>query len=80
MYRKRLSRREFLKACTLATGWALMAPDAINRYKDRRDSTMAEIQIVEVVAKPLPEKVFQTEKFGISRKTTRNTTSSIRAM
>ncbi len=30
---------------------------------------MSEIQIVEVVAKPLPEKVFQTEKFGISRKT-----------
>ena len=30
---------------------------------------MAEIQVVEVVAKPLPEKVFQTEKFGISRKT-----------
>lgn len=30
---------------------------------------MSEIQVVEVVAKPLPEKVFQTEKFGISRKT-----------
>jgi Fe-Mn family superoxide dismutase len=69
MYGKQLSRREFLKACTVAAGWAIAAPEAFSQYKDRRDATMAEFQIVEVVAKPLPEKVFQTEKFGISRKT-----------
>jgi Fe-Mn family superoxide dismutase len=69
MYGRQLSRREFLKACTLATGWAIVAPEAFSRYTDRRDTTMAEIQIAEVVAKPLPEKVFQTEKFGISRRT-----------
>jgi Fe-Mn family superoxide dismutase len=66
---KRLSRREFLQQAAATTAMAMLAPHALAIPTHRRVSTMAEIQVVEVTAKPLPEKVFQTEKFGISRKT-----------
>jgi len=66
----RLSRREFLKSASAIVGLGLFTPHALTATPSyRRDLHMTEIQVVEVVAKPLPEKVFQTEKFGISRKT-----------
>jgi hypothetical protein len=69
MSAKRLSRREFLQHATATTALAVLAPHALAIPTQRRVSTMAEIQVVEMTAKPLPEKVFETEKFGISRKT-----------
>ncbi|MCX7925907.1 MAG: superoxide dismutase [Fimbriimonadales bacterium] len=69
MSAKRLSRREFLQQAAATTALAAFAPHALAIPTNRRVSTMAEIQVVEYTAKPLPEKVFETEKFGISRKT-----------
>jgi Fe-Mn family superoxide dismutase len=68
-------RRRFLKASALGIAMVMSGSPVIGGIAQqmenvsRPDRRTGEMEIVKIVAKPLPEKVYNTESVGISRKT-----------